>query len=126
MKASIDTNILIQYIVKSDKKSVNSILEYIKKYDKFIISQPVFLETIFILQKKSILSRNEIDEEIFCLLEDPLFEFVLEFDIYLFLSLYTSYMSLDITDLYLLIKSKEIDTLTLDIDLNKKIKTVKF
>ena len=126
MKASIDTNILIQYIVKSDKKSVDSILEYIKKYDKFIISQPVFLETIFILQKKSILSRNEIDEEIFCLLEDPLFEFVLEFDIYLFLSLYTSYMSLDITDLYLLIKSKEIDTLTLDIDLNKKIKSVKF
>jgi predicted nucleic-acid-binding protein len=126
MKASIDTNILIQYIVKSDKKSVESILEYIKKYDKFIISQPVFLETIFILQKKSILSRNQIDEEIFCLTEDPLFEFVLDFDIYLFLSLYTSYTGLDITDLYLLIKSKEIETITLDLDLSKKIKTVTF
>lgn len=126
MKASIDTNILIQYIVKSDKKSVESILEYIKKYDKFIISQPVFLETIFILQKKSILSRNQIDEEIFCLIEDPLFEFVLDFDIYLFLSLYTGYTGLDITDLYLLIKSKEIETITLDLDLSKKIKTVTF
>lgn len=46
MKASIDTNILIQYIVKSDKNSVDSILKFIKKYDKFIVNQTVFFETI--------------------------------------------------------------------------------
>ncbi len=126
MQASIDTNILIQYIVRSDKKSVDSILKYIAKYDKFIITQPVFLETIFILEKKSILTRDEIDREIFLLLEDFLFEFQLDFDIYLFLSLYTQYLSLDIVDLFLLIKSKETETLTLDMDLHRKIKTVKF
>lgn len=126
MKASIDTNILIQYIVKIDKKSVDIISDYIKKYELFVVTQAVFIESIFILENKLGLSRNDIDREIFCILEDRLFQFVLDFDIYLFLSLYTSYPSLDITDLYILIHSKEIESLTLDVDLAKKIKTVLF
>lgn len=126
MKASIDTNILIQYIVKLDEKSVDIISGYIKKYEVFIVTQAVFIESIFILENKLELSRNDIDREIFCILEDPSFEFVLDFDIYLFLSLYTSFTSLDVTDLYLLIHSKEIESLTLDVDLAKKIKTVTF
>jgi predicted nucleic-acid-binding protein len=126
MKASIDTNILVQYIVKLDKKSTDIISDYIKKYDQFVVTQIVFMETVFIMENKLGLSRNDIDREIFCILEDPLFEFILDFDIYLFLSLYTGYTSLDVTDLYILIHSKDIESLTLDMDLAKKIKLVQF
>jgi predicted nucleic-acid-binding protein len=125
MRASIDTNILVQYIVRLDKKSLDEILEYVKKYNEFVVTQAVFIEAIFIIEHKLGLSRNDIDKEIFCILEDQLFTFILDFDIYLFLSLYTSYKSLDVIDLYLLIHSKEVETLTLDKDLHKKIKTVK-
>ncbi len=126
MKASIDTNILIQYIVKIDKKSLDIISVYIKKYDQFVVTQAVFMEAMFILENKLGLSRNDIDKEIFCILEDRLFEFILDFDVYLFLSLYTSYISLDVTDLYILIHSKEIESLTLDLDLAKKISLGRF
>lgn len=126
MKASIDTNILIQYIVKIDKKSVDIISVFIKKYDQFVVTQTVFMEAVFILENKLGLSRNDIDKEIFCILENRLFEFLLDFDVYLFLSLYTSYASLDVTDLYILIHSKEIESITLDHDLAKKISLGKF
>lgn len=125
MKAIIDTNILVQYIVKTDKKSIDSIIELVKIYDEFIITQSVLLESIFILEYKLGLSRDDIDKEIFCLLEDLIFVFELDFDIYSFLSLYTSYKSLDIIDIFLLLKSKNYNVLTLDIDLNKKIKSIK-
>ncbi len=125
MKAIIDTNILVQYIVKTDKKSIDSIIELIKIYDEFIITQSVLLESIFILEYKLGLSRDDIDKEIFCLLEDLIFVFELDFDIYSFLSLYTSYKSLDIIDIFLLLKSKNYNVLTLDVDLNKKIKSIK-
>ena len=125
MQVNIDTNILVQYIVKTDKKSVDIIYDYIKTYDKFIITQAIFMESVFVLENKLGLSRDDIDREFFCLMEDFLFEFVLDFDIYLFLSLYTNYTSLDIIDIYLLIHSKNVEVLTLDIDLSKKLKSVK-
>ena len=58
-------------------------------------------------------------------MEDFLFEFVLDFDIYLFLNIFTNHKSLDIVDIYLLIHSKDSDFLTLDIDLFKKRKSIK-
>jgi predicted nucleic-acid-binding protein len=125
MKALIDTNILVQYIVRSDKLSLVKISELVKKYDTFVVGDSVFFESIFSLENKLKLTRDQIDEEIFCLIEDPIFELLLSFDIYLFLSLYTQYTSLDIIDIYLLIQSRDIEVLTLDIDLSKKIKTVK-
>ncbi len=125
MQANIDTNILVQYIVKTDKKSVDIISDYIKKYDKFIVTQPIFMESIFILEHRLGLSRDDIDKEFFCLMEDFLFEFVLDFDIYLFLNIFTNYKSLDIVDIYLLIHSKDSDFLTLDMDLFKKRKSIK-
>lgn len=125
MKAIIDTNILVQYLIKTDKKSVENIINFINEYDQLVIKQSVFMESIFLLENKINLSRNIIDREIFCLINNPIFEFDLEFDIYLFLSLYTSYTSLDIIDIYLLIKSKNEKVLSLDIDLNKKINSIK-
>ena len=125
MKAIIDTNILVQYLIKTDKKSVESIINFINEYDQLVIKQSVFMESIFLLENKINLSRNIIDREIFCLINNPIFEFDLEFDIYLFLSLYTSYTSLDIIDIYLFIKSKNEKVLSLDIDLNKKINSIK-
>jgi len=124
MQANIDTNILVQYIVKTDKKSVEIIADYIKKYDKFVVTQPIFMESVFVLENKLGLSRDDIDREFFCLMEDFLFEFVLDFDIYLFLNLYTNYHSLDIVDIYLLIHSKQVNMLTLDMDLSKKIQSI--
>ena len=125
MKAIIDTNILVQYLIKTDKKSVENIINFINEYDQLVIKQSVFMESIFLLENKINLSRNIIDREIFCLINNPIFEFDLEFDIYLFLSLYTSYTSLDVIDIYLLIKSKNEKVLSLDIDLNKKINSIK-
>jgi predicted nucleic-acid-binding protein len=126
MEALIDTNIFVQYIAKTDELSLKKISDLVKIYDKFIINDNVFFESVFILENKLGLTRYQIDEEIFCLIENPLFELNLSFDIYLFLSLYTQYTSLDIIDIYLLIQSRDTEVLTLDADLSKKIKTVKF
>ena len=121
----IDTNILVQYIARTDAKSCLLISEFIKKYDKFVITENVFIEALFTLQNKVNMTRDQIDEEIFCLMENSLFVFNISFDVYLFLNLYTHYPSLDVVDVYLLIQSVNERVVTLDMDLDKKIKTVK-
>jgi predicted nucleic-acid-binding protein len=125
MEALIDTNILVQYIARLDAPSLLKIDTLLKEYDVFTVTNEVFFESVFVLQYKIGLTRDQIDEEFFCLIENPLFRLDLSFDMYLFLSIYTRYTSLDSIDVYLLIRSQDSRVLTLDTDLSKKIKTVK-
>ena len=59
MQALIDTNIFVQYIAKTDELSLKKISDLIKIYDKFIINDSLFFESVFILENRLIDENGE-------------------------------------------------------------------
>ena len=106
---ALDTNVILDWLFDRDAKRFKRIEQLLQAGTDFHISDIVFLEIVYILEKYYDLTRSEITRNLSVVMNEPKFTCRRGFLLHV-IAIYATERSLSFADCYLLKESERIDS----------------